>query len=150
MKLRLHNEESDSLHHASYIVLESPKGAAKRYELETVRGEGRERIVALKEVHTREDAEQLRSYKVYLHRDVLPPLAEDEYFLIDLVGAELIFEGNCIGIVDDVRPDPSVDTLIIKGDEGIMQLPLVNHWLELVDTKAKRIVINTLDGLMKE
>ncbi len=150
MKVRLHNEESDSLRHATFLVLESPKQKATKYQVESVRGTGRELIIAFANISTKEAANELRSHRVFMHRDSLPKLEADEYFLVDLIGAQLTHLGEVIGVVSAVRPDPSVDTLLINAGNEMIEFPLIDHWVESVDVQKKEIVINSLDGLIRE
>lgn len=150
LKVRMHFEESDALHEAESVVLVPEKGEPQRYEVESVRGSAKGPILALREVPTVEAANALRNAKIWVHRESVPPLEEGEYYLIDLVGCAVVLEGAVIGEVVRVRPDPSVDTMILKLEDGSeADVPIVDAWVGQVDIDAKRVELLSEDGLIR-
>ena len=76
-------------------------------------------IVRAKEVETRDEAERLRGVPLYIHRDVLPPVDEDEFYLADLIGLEVEdAAGGPIGRVKSVHDFGAGDLLEIEPAEG--------------------------------
>jgi 16S rRNA processing protein RimM len=67
-----------------------------------------------KEIATKEEADALRGLKLYIHRDLLPDPAEDEFYLTDLVGLEVRDpEGVVLGSVRAVQNFGADDMLEI-------------------------------------
>lgn len=61
-------------------------------------------LVSAKEITSREDAESLRGKKLYIDRDLLPDIEEDEYYIEDLVGLDVKApNGDVIGKVKAVH-----------------------------------------------
>jgi len=76
-------------------------------------------IVRAKEVETRDQAEALRGLALYIHRDILPPVDEDEFYLADLIGLEVEdADGGRIGRVKTVHDFGAGDLLEIEPAEG--------------------------------
>jgi 16S rRNA processing protein RimM len=151
LKVRLHHAGSTALWEVASVVLEGPKGAAERYDIESVRGSEKGPILALRGVAGRDEADKLRGYAIWVERSAIEPLAEGEYYLIDLIGCELRFEGETFATIVDVRPDPSVDTLVItKSDGKGAEVPLVDAWIGKVDTSQKTVELLTLDGVIED
>jgi 16S rRNA processing protein RimM len=72
-------------------------------------------------------------------RSELPPPEPDSYYVADLVGLEVVEEGERIlGAVSDVLPGPANDALEL--DSGLL-LPLVEDCVLDVDLVQRRIVV---------
>lgn len=150
LKVRMHFEESDALDEVDAVILEPERGVAQRYEVESVRGNAKGPILALREVVGREAADALRNAKIWVERSAVPPLEPGEYYLVDLVGCEVKLEGQVYGKVIRVRPDPSVDTMVVvlsDGDEA--ELPIVSAWVGQVDIAAKTVELLSEDGIIR-
>jgi 16S rRNA processing protein RimM len=64
-------------------------GAARPYAVAGVRSHHGNLLLSLRGVTDRNAAERLRSHTALVPRDALPPLAEDEIYLRDLIGLEV-------------------------------------------------------------
>jgi 16S rRNA processing protein RimM len=72
-------------------------------------------------------------------RDVLPPTNEDEFYVFQLVGLDVVEEGGReLGRVSDVAPGVANDVLEL--DSGAA-LPMVGECVLSVDLEARRIVV---------
>lgn len=150
LKLRLDFEGSRALHDVEQIVVVSRRGEAARRAVESVRGSAKGLIVALEGVDTREDADALRGATVWVSRQSQPPLEPGEYYLVDLVGCDVVFAGQVMARVKQVRPDPSVDTMVIELEDGtIAEVPIVDAWVGEVDVEARRVELLSEDGIIR-
>lgn len=149
LKVRLHCDESTALHECEALVVEPLRGAARRLEIESLRGNPQALILALRGVEGRDAADELRGAKLWVKRDEVAPLEAGEYYLVDLVGCELEFEGEVIARVTGVRPDPSVDTMLITMTDGVKaEIPILDVWIGDVDTDKKRVQLLNRDGII--
>jgi 16S rRNA processing protein RimM len=72
-------------------------------------------------------------------RAALPPPGEDEFYVADLVGLEVVVEdGRVLGRVADVAPGVANDVLEL--DSGLA-LPMVEDCVRHIDLSAGRIVV---------
>jgi 16S rRNA processing protein RimM len=80
-----------------------------------------------------------RGAELTVPRADLPQLPDDEYYVFELVGLEVVDEGGSVlGHVEDVQPYPANDILAL--DTGLM-LPLVEDCVRQVDVGGRRIVV---------
>jgi len=95
------------------------------------------------EVTTREQAEDLKSTKLYVPRAKFPPPEEDEFYASDLVGLEVkSTDGKRVGKVIGVQNFGAGDLLEIKPNEGAsFYHPFTLAATPKVDIKARRVVI---------
>jgi 16S rRNA processing protein RimM len=72
-------------------------------------------------------------------RDELPPTEQDEYYVFELAGLEVVEEnGRALGKVETVTPGVANDVLEL--DTGVL-LPMVEDCVREVDLAARRIVV---------
>ncbi len=150
MKVRLHFPESDALFQVNTVVLEPVKGEARLYDVEQCRGGGKAVILTLSGVDRIEDVEALRGAKIWVARVHLKPLEPGEYFLVDVIGSRVFLDEAVFAEVLHVRADPSVDTLVLRLNDGSeAEMPLVDAWVKAVDVKAKRVDLLSADGIIQ-
>jgi len=85
-EVRLRSFTEDPMAVASYGPLESEDGK-RRFTIEAMRPAKDHFVVRLEGIGDREAAEKLTNVRLYVPREVLPPIEEDETFYhADLVG----------------------------------------------------------------
>ena len=154
--------------------------ATEPEEVELVKGrflEGKNLyVIQLKGVKYRDEAEELRGCKLLVPESDRPPLGEDEYHLMDLVGLPVFMQddGKLIGTVVDLinagndllevclgeeeeetggQGDGETRRKGVKGNTKIQDsknvlIPFVKAIVPVVDLEANRIEITPPDGLL--
>jgi 16S rRNA processing protein RimM len=100
-------------------------------------------VARAKEVATREEAEALRGLKLHVPRAVLPEPEEDEFYIADLIGMDVVsLEGDLLGHVKSVRDFGAGDLLEVTpvpaGESW--WLPFTREAVPEVQMDAGRIV----------
>jgi 16S rRNA processing protein RimM len=94
-------------------------------------------------------ADELRDASVVIGRDELVELEEDEYFLFDLEGCEVVtMEGRQLGVVLKVEDFGAAPLLVVQSEGKEILIPLTREICPEVDTESKKIVVNPPDGLL--
>jgi 16S rRNA processing protein RimM len=141
-------EGSDALLRAERVWLVGESGE-REFSVEGARQHGQRVLLRLGGIGDRTAAEKLTGARVEVERALLPPLAPGEYYLVDLIGADVVGPEGPVGRVTRVLAHPSVDTIEIALTDGRMaELPLVAPFLSRVDAPGRRIELANLDGLM--
>ncbi len=149
LKVHLHFEGSEALREVERLWLESPRGERTLHQVEAVRGAAKSPILVLAGIVDRNGAEAIRGSTIWVARSDLPALEDGEYYLIDLIGAEVVLGERVIGSVREVRPDPSVDTLVIELEDGtVADQPLLDVWVGPFDAARRRLTLWSDDGLI--
>lgn len=99
-------------------------------------------VVRTKEIETREQAEAARGLKLYIPRDLLPDPEEDEFYVTDLVGLDVVsVEGEPLGRVKSVHDFGAGDLLEIEPAQGpSWWLPFTREAVPEVSLADRRVV----------
>jgi 16S rRNA processing protein RimM len=151
LKVRLYWSESLVLSEVPSVCLNvDGSEAPRRFEIEHCRYVPKGVLLKLKGIDDPDAAEKLRNAVLSLPRHELPELAEDEYYLVDLIGAEVVGPRGRIGRVTEVLPYQSEDTLVIHADTGKRyEQPIREPWIERIDVASKRIALASEEGLIE-
>lgn len=148
VKVRLHNPGSDALTHVETVrLVQGTKQSSQR--MTRVRSSSAGSIVAFAGVTSREQAETLRGARVLVARSELPPLEPGAYYLVDLIGCKVVIGDKTLGTAVAVRPDPTVDTLVIElTGGGRVEQPILEPWILRVDVAEGTVELASDDGLI--
>ena len=108
-------------------------------------------IVKFKEFKTVNDVEEFKGCDLYLSKEeVEENLSDDEYLITDLIGMDVYDEdGSCVGVISAIGENLANDLLSVKDANGKEHLvPFVKELVPVVDLKAKRVVVNNIEGLI--
>lgn len=101
-------------------------------------------------VTTKEAADALRGTELYVDRDRLPSLPDDEFYHTDLIGLEVRDTGGVLlGTVRAVHNHGAGDLLEVYGPgrKSALLLPFTRAVVPTVDLATRRIVADPPEGL---
>ena len=106
-------------------------------------------LVQLEGVNDRNQAELLTNKFIYVKRDQLPSLEENEYYWIDLEGLTVKnLEGFCFGQVNYLMFTGANDVMFIKNGKKEYCLPyLMDKVVKKVDFAEKEILVDWPENL---
>jgi 16S rRNA processing protein RimM len=142
-EVRLWSFTEDPMAVASYGPLESEDGR-QRFEIEALRSAKDHFVARLAGVGDRTAAEKLTNIKLYVSRDRLPPVDDDETFYhADLIGlAAVTPDGTSLGTVTSIHNFGAGDVIEIKPESGdSMLVTFTSVAVPEIDMKARRMVV---------
>jgi 16S rRNA processing protein RimM len=101
--------------------------------------------VAAPEVKTREQAERMKGQKLFVPRANLPPTAEDEFYVVDLLGSKAeALDGTVLGDIVAVWNFGAGDIIEYRPPNGgpNVRVTFTKETVPHVDLAAKRVVID--------
>ena len=111
-------------------------------------------IISLEGINSRNDAEQLKKFKILVKTDNLPRLQKEEFHLLELINLQVkTFENDklkIIGKVLDLENEKN-NLLVIqlfKNQKEVL-IPFVEEIVPLVDIKNNFLIINPPKGLLE-
>lgn len=113
----------------------------KRYEIEKARPVPDGAIVKLKGIDDKTLADSVRG-EAFIPDDARPVLDEGEYFLDDVIGAEVAFEdGETLGKVREIVRGAACDVWSVKGETEIM-FPVISGLIADMDILSRRVILS--------
>lgn len=107
-------------------------------------------LLKIKEIDDINSAEIYKNCYIKIDRSDAVELPEDSYFIIDLIGVEVITdEGENIGNIIDVFSTGANDVYVVKNELGKqVLLPAIGDVIKNVDIKNKKMIVHLLEGLV--
>jgi 16S rRNA processing protein RimM len=143
-EVRLRSFTEDPMAITAYGPLESEDGT-RRFEIEAMRPAKDHFVARLKGVPDRDAAEKLTNLRLFVPRDRLPPIEDDETFYhADLVGlAAVTPEGAPLGKVTAILNFGAGDLVEIKPESGgePLMVPFTDAAVPEIDIAQGRIVV---------
>lgn len=148
LSVRLHWPESTAL--ATVTEVQLVKNSEQRlFKLGSARPGNGAQLVRLEGIDDRTTAEHWRGAKVLVERSQLPDLADNEYYLVDLVGSRVLAPDGEVGVVVELVSYPSVDCIVIETATGQrVEQPLLPEWIAEVSAVAREVKLTSRDGLI--
>lgn len=109
-------------------------------------------LLTLPHITDRNQAELLRNTQIYIHRDSLPELEDNEAYLHDILGFTIVDEESKqeLGILENIEfPTPSQMLWSIRAPQGQeILLPAVEEFINYFDEETKIIYVSPPEGLV--
>lgn len=150
LKVNPYTDDITKFEYFKKVIVEKNK-EQKEYEIEEVRYQKNQVLLKLKGVDSIEEAEKLRNCYLKVHRDDEPDLPEDTYYIVDLLGLEVITdEGNSLGTVKEIFPVPGAghDVYVVQNGDKEILLPGKKEVIKQIDLKSHKITVHLIDGLI--
>jgi 16S rRNA processing protein RimM len=107
-------------------------------------------VATAQDVLDRTAAEALRGARIFVSRASFPAAAEDEYYWVDLIGLDVVNrQEEALGVVKELLSTGAQTVLVLEYSEegGKVQermIPFVSAYVDKVDLKARRILVDWL------
>ena len=143
-EVRLRSFTQDPRAVTSYGPLES-EDSTQRFEIEALRPAKDHFVARFAGIDNREAAEKLTNLKLYVPRDRLPPIEDDEtFYFADLVGLTAVTpDGAPLGTVTAVHNFGAGDLIEIRPQAGgePHMVPFTDANVPEIDIAAGRVVV---------
>lgn len=150
-QVRVKSFTSDPEHLDAYGPL-ADEADKKSYMLGVV---GRTKGVVLCQVEgvtDRNQAEALKGTRLWLKRDLLPGLDDDEFYHSDLIGLRMEFaDGTPVGHIVALYDFGAGDLIEVRGLEGgAVMVPFTRESVPVIDVAGGRVIAERIPGLLEE
>lgn len=128
------------------------KSEYKSLTVQSVRYQKNNLIVKFREFN---DINEILPYKgltVYCDRDELGELPEGVYYIVDLIGLNVVTEdGETVGVISDVFNTGANDIYDVKreGKKNLL-LPVIDEVVKEIDIEKKQVTVHIMEGLDDE
>lgn len=107
-------------------------------------------ILKFKGIDNINDIEKYRKCPLLVAREDAVELDDDEYFIADMIGMEVLTEdGKVFGTLKDVMETGANDVYVIESTQyGEVLVPAIKECILDVDIKERKMKIHLMDGLI--
>lgn len=161
LRVKLFNQHSTLVEPGLSVILRA-RGTTKQLAMQVTRvapKPGSDSIrVWLAGVEARAPAEALRGHELWVDRSHLPKLDEDEYYLADLIGLEVVrvHEGGhqSLGTITGVTSNTAQDLLCVRLRAREWLLPAMPPFIVGFETTGptakQRVIVDVHDDMLPE
>ena len=143
LKVFLYNNKSDVLT-SDLEIWFSINGKFTQFVIESTKMHSKYRLLKLKNYESREDIDLLiKSKIIFILRNNFPKLAENKFYLVDLIGCIIKDKNNLkLGKVIDVISLPTNDSMLINdNNKNEFFIPIMNDFIKLFDLDNNVVII---------
>jgi len=151
-RVHLHNAKSEALYDNETFYLQLPEEKTLRqFEVRSVHKHSKGYLVKIKDCRYRDQAESLKRAEIFVLEEELPALEEDEYYFFELEGLPVFSpEGDALGHVDHVLPNPGNPLMVVAYQERQVMIPIVEALVPEIDLEEGKIIVRPIPGLFDD
>lgn len=95
------------------------------------------------------EALKYRNYIVKIQQEELLPLAEDEFYVDELINATVILPNEKeLGKVINVVDTGGTDILVVEGSDKEYMIPMSKQYIKKIDIENKEVYIDPVEGIL--
>jgi 16S rRNA processing protein RimM len=149
VRIKPYSADADALLHAKTWWLDKPD--LRDVDMMQAKTHGEDVVAQLMGVADRNAAEALKGTAVQIRRSHFPPLSNDEFYWVDLIGLTVEnLQGESLGIVNDLMDNGAHPILRVTvpetpgADKAPQELliPFVDQFVKTVDQAGKKITVD--------
>ncbi len=132
------------------VVMDCGREGMKELEVSGCRYFKNMVIMKFKGIDNINDIEKYKGSDIFVTRENAIPLEEDEYYISDILGADVFDdEDNILGTLKDVMQTGANDVFVVSMKSGREALfPVIDECVKLIDTDNKKVIVHIMSGLL--
>lgn len=109
----------------------------------TLVNKGKYIVAKIDTINDREQAQLLTHAEIHIERSQLPQVNNNEYFLTDLIDAEVVNnDKQLLGTVEDIVNYGASDIIVVKQKSKTHYIPLIKPTINMIDLEHKKIIVD--------
>lgn len=137
IKIEIYASDSARFCHLKKLKIDSVE-----YDVNHISPEGNVGYVTLCGIDSVEKAELLRGKLITASRNDLPELPDGKYYIVDMIGLDVVVAGDVIGEVCDVLQYGSCDVYVVKNSDRSLSFPAIDNLIKQVDLQNGKMILD--------
>lgn len=151
LRVRTFSGEYETLSALKTLFLQKGNGVVERLDVSSVRGQGKNAVLALKDRSSIEQVVEFIGAGIFAERSQLPPLPDGEYYWCDLIGmAVLLEDGTSLGEITSIIQTGSNDVYVVEDGSREVLIPAIEDVVVDIDPEARVMRVSLLEGLLEQ
>ncbi len=149
LKVQYYTETIEDFEDFDYLMIEG-EGDVK-FEVASVRTSKNTVLLQFERYNDINQVERFKNKEVYYLREDYEALEEGVYYIVDLIGLEVIDQTRGkVGVLAEVLKNTAQDVYVIKKPDGqVFYMPAVEAFLDHIDMEAGKIYVKLIEGLIE-
>jgi 16S rRNA processing protein RimM len=153
IKIYTYAESPDCFNPGRTLTLVDRDGHPHGYQITWAQAHKKAMRVALEGVNTRDAAEAMTGWPVFMAKSDLPPLEPDTYYWSDVIGmAVYTVAGDYLGEIEQIIPTGANDVYVVKTPAdhpaGEILIPAIASVIIEIDVDQRRMRVELPEGLI--
>jgi 16S rRNA processing protein RimM len=151
IKVDYFGERSGQVPFYREVWIKEKPGRPKAYEILEVTPQPARLILQLKGVQNVDEALPLIGKEIYIRKESLPELPEDEFYWVEMIGMEVETEwGTRLGRIKEILPTGPHDVYVVQGKRKEVLLPAVESVIQGIDRQKRIVRVAWMEGLWEK
>lgn len=149
LKVQYYTENIEDFEGFEYLIIEGE--GDKKFKVDGIRTVKNTVLVQFEGFSDINQVERLKNKEVYYLRSDYEDLEEGQYYVVDLLGLDVVDHVNGkVGVLKEVLKNTAQDIYVIEkvDGSGIFYMPAVEAFLERIDLEEGKIHVKLIEGLM--
>ena len=135
----------------SLLLVSSPGGSEKHYEIDWIKPHSRGALLTLKEITGRDQTESLIGSELYIEKAALPKLEAGTYYWFDLIGINVYTsDDRYIGCIASIIETGANDVYVVKNADRETLIPALESVVQSIDIESKKMRVELPEGFEEE
>ncbi|MBN2804207.1 MAG: 16S rRNA processing protein RimM [Deltaproteobacteria bacterium] len=147
LRLYLHNADSESIFNVKNVYIQNGVDEPSKHSILNATPGPKYVILKVSDVTGRNSAERITGSRLYIDKSELPPLEDGSYYIADILGLDVICNGESIGKIINSVNTGGVEVVEVSDDKREIQIPLVDVYLEKMDIENGKVFVKDIDTL---
>ena len=131
------------------ILLKGPEGQMETFDVTAASVHGKKVLMSLHGLNDINQVERLVGRELFVRREQLPVLDEDEYYWCELQGLKVVtVEGEILGELTALIPTGSNDVYVVTSGAREYLIPAVDDVVIAIDIAAGVMTVSPPEGLL--
>lgn len=149
LKVQYYTENIEDFEDFDYLIIEGE--GEKKFSVDSIRTVKNTVLVQFEEFDDINQVERFKNKEVYYLREDYDDLEEGQYYVVDLIGLEVVDQVNGkVGTLKEVLKNTAQDIYVIEKTDGsgVFYMPAVEAFLDRIDMEEGKIHVKLIEGLM--
>jgi 16S rRNA processing protein RimM len=147
--LRLDTDQPEIYENLNVILLDMGKSLVPFFIEKSLFQKGNHIRIQFEDVYSEAEADTLLKKEAYLPLNLLPALEGNKFYFHEVTGFMLedVNYGE-IGLIESINDRSAQPLFVIKTEDSEILIPMVDDFIQKIDRKHKKILVNTPEGLI--
>ncbi len=148
--LKLDTDEPDIYENLDAVFLDLGNNLLPFFIKDSLLQKGNQLRIQFEGIDSEAEADTILKTDVYLPLNLLPKLTGDQFYFHEIIGFTLEdVNFGMVGEITSINDSTAQALFIIKNDNTEILIPMIDDFIQKIDRKNKKVIVETPEGLIE-